>query len=295
MNKKAEELDAQFEEEMRRMYPPSDNFLFKLKIELATRQDNEHVGTGMGGNPAQLYYFMTHEVRTEHSPNKMTFVTQEGNTAIFHLAQDAKMKEIREAFDKFWQTCPDKNNITQEQLMNPSFVRDLNSDSTEVHLLLLGLETANDLVTWLDRESEFDKQVSQFFIKEYEATEEGFLTEMKLPLDHFKKIEAKKEQLRKEGKPYHHIKNPMRRVLNKHPVWGKRWEGISKRQGLITENLFSQEDLDKLNKIGSLPAHIAMFVTRSVIHIDRLVKHNLDEKVTFLQDINKEVEELEEE
>jgi hypothetical protein len=157
MNKKAQEMDAAFEEEMRQMYPPPDKFLFKLKVELATRRDNEHVGTGMGGNPSQLYYFMTHDVMTKHSPTKEVIVTQEGNTVVFALPQNAKLREVRQGFDRFWETCPDKNDFTQEQLSNPAFLKDLGSNSTEVHLLIMGLETARDLVTWLDREAEFDK------------------------------------------------------------------------------------------------------------------------------------------
>jgi hypothetical protein len=294
MNKKAKELDAQIEAEMKKMYPPSHEFLFKLKTELAVRHDNEHVGTGMGGNPSQLYYFMTHDVMTKHSPDENVHVSQEGNTAVFALPAKAKQVEIRKAFNKFWETCSDKNSITQEQLQNPSFLRDQNTSAIEVHLLIQGLETAYELISWLDREAEFDSQVSSFFAKEREATEEGFLKDMKLPLDYFKKIEAAREQARKENRSYH-VKDPMRRVLSKHPVWGKRSDAISKRRSQITDLLLSQEDTDKLNTIGALPSHLVMFVIRSVVHIERLVKHNLDEKISFLNDINKEVENSEEE
>lgn len=287
-----EEVNEEIVEEVNLVFDEMhlDEILFKLKVELAMRRDNNYMGTKMGGNPSQFYYFMTHDAIKKRSPN--VNVSQEGNTVVFSLPPKAKLIDIRKAFDKFWETCPDKNEITQEQLSNPSFLKDLNSTSIEIKLLIMGLEVASDLIVWLDRESDFREQVNQFFSKEDRATEEGFLAEMKLPLDYFKQVDAKREQNRREGKSYRDDKDPMRGVLEKHPVWGKRWNDIAERQKIIIDKLFSNEDLDKLNKIGSLPLHIVLFVVRSVINLDRAVKHNLDEKIKFFEEINTKIKEL---
>lgn len=266
-----------------------DDLLFKLKAELAMHHNNDYLGTEMGGSSSQLYYFMTHDVKKKRSPDLDVHVSQENNTLVLSLPPKVKLLAIRKAFNKFWETCPDKNEITQEQLSNLSFLRDLNSDSIEIHLLILGLEIARDLVSWLDREAEFSNQVSQFFFKEYKDTEKGFLSDMNLPADYFEKVNAKREQNRKKSPVYQEDKDPMREVLEKHPVWGKRWSAITDRQNLITDNLFSQEDLDKLNKIGSLPTHITLFVIRNVVTIDRMIKHNLDLKIKFFDEINKKL------
>lgn len=260
-----------------------NDILFKLKVELAMRRNSDYIGTKMGGNPSQLYYLMTHDARKKRSPDLDVHVSQEGNTVFFALPPKVNFIEIRKAFDKFWETCPDKNEITQDQLSNPSFLRDLNSPSIEVHLLIMGLETARDLVPWLDREAEFGKQVDQFFSTEYKAVEDGFLTEMKLPLDYFVKVNANKNQ---------DVNDPVREVLEKHPVWGKRLSDITDRKKVITDKLLSQEDIGKLDKIGSLPTYIALFVARSVITLERMVIHNIDEKAKFFEEINSKINEL---
>jgi hypothetical protein len=267
-----------------------EDIIRDLKIELALRKDNDLTGTGMGGNPSQLYYLMTHDVKVRYPLNiNQVNIYQKDNVVVFDLLKGTSLKDIRKVFNNFWETCPDKNEFTQKNLADVSFVSHLDLQSADVHLLLYGLNIANDLVKWLDREAVLITQISSFFTKEYEATEYEFLAEMQLPGDYFKKFDERINKLINEGKGCAHLKDPMRKVLHNHPVWGKRWDAISKRETSMMESLFSQEDLDKVNKIGSLPPHIALFVMRSIVTIDRLVKHNIDEKQTFLTEINKVV------
>lgn len=260
----------------------------QFKLELAMRHDNFYVGTEMGGNPSQFYYFLSHAIKVKESLESVINVSQEDNNVVFELPTKVKfnLKDIRLAFNKFWETCPDKNEFTQEHLTDTSFISNLNHPySADVHLLLYGLNIANDLVKWLDREAEIGDQIKAFFTKEFDDIKYKFLDEMQLPGDYFVKLKELKKT-----KNYTH--DPMMEVLHKHPVWGKRWDEVEKRQKLIIDNLLSQEDLDKLSKISALPSYITLFIMRSVITIDRLVKHSLDERTEFLTAINKEIKSI---
>jgi hypothetical protein len=268
----------------------SHDFVQQFKLELAMRPNHDYVGSKMGGDPSQFFYFLTHDVAVEKSPDSSIRVYQRDNKVVFVLPtnKNFKLKDIRLAFNKFWETCPDKNEYTEEQLTNTSFVNELRltNPDAEIHLLFHGLNIAYDLVKWLDQEAVLMKQIKDYFKKEFDYIRAGFLTEMQLPVDYFVKL----EELRKSGK---HLKpDPMSKVLANHPIWGKKWEDVEKREKLMLDATLSQDDLDKLNKIGSLPSYLNIFIARTVITLDRMIKHNIDERVEFLGRINEEVNSL---
>lgn len=260
--------------------------LHKLKLDLATRQDNSHVGSKIGGNVSELFFLMTHRVKFEASKDDLVhFVAGENDEVILESPVEHNISQARKALTEFYNSHPDKKELTQEQVTNPSFLRDLNSPSIEIKILIRVLEEALALQSWLDSKIAFRTQIREFFGKETKALQVHFLREMKLDDNYFATLPKEKETYQED---------PMGRMFRKHPVWGVRNDAVNKRIQEIEDRLLSQEDNDKLKFIGSCPPHITLFVFRSIIQIDRIVTLNLDENesCSFLTDINKDVESL---
>lgn len=257
-----------------------------LKLELSVRENNEHVGTGMGGNPSELLFLLSHKVKVEVAGGVRSYFSDTGPGQIsFFFAEISKMKEIRQELTTFINSHPDKISITPAQLANISFLRDQKNQTLEIQLLIRALEEAYSLVSYLDPKAELKKQISETFDREYKGIEALFLKEMNLPLSYFKDM----EDLEDKSEQYD---DPMRSILDKHPVWGVRLSVISKRHTEMENQLLSKEDTDRLEIIGSMPSYIAVVAMRSVVQIERLVNFNLDEheRCGFLTTINKKMD-----
>jgi hypothetical protein len=236
----------------------------------------------MGGNPSELFFLLSHKVKVGASSDGQVHIDRIGADSIrFSAAEDTKMKDIRQALTRFIDSHPDKKAVTSAQLSNPSWLRDQKNPTLEMHLLSRALEEAYALVESLDVKAKLKDQISEAFSHEYEEIEKFFLQDMRLPLSYFKDLEKKDREDR--------FNDPMRGMLEKHPVWGVRYKASGKRQSDMENQLLSQEDFDKMNFIGSNPSYIALFAMRTIIQIERMVNMNLDEKVDWLSDINKKM------
>ena len=271
-----------YEVEMLKTY--ASKVIEKLKLELSLRSNNDHVGTGFGGNPSQFLFIISQKIDVQKSPDGQPhFLEGPPGWIVFQLERPVTMVAVRKAFDSFFASHPERNDFTMEQVSNPSFLRDhVKSPSINVQLLIKALEIGRELASLLDQKGEVLSVISKSFDKEIKALQVCCLKDLGFPLDSIKDDEEKDQK--------DIVSSKLRAVCRKHPVWGARIKEVQKREEKIAELMLSQEDLDKLNTMGSFPNYIAMFSVRTSIQIDRLVRFNLDERTTFLNEINKVVE-----
>ena len=253
----------------------------KLKLELGCRSDNEHVGSGMGGNVSEYLFLLTHTVEvvgTKEGNPSFSKVTS--NEVSFYSAPKPPMKLVRQALTSFLdKEFPDRTIVTQDQIINLSFMKDIYSTNVESDLFIRALEQTYDLVKWLDLKLDMQKKMQELGSQEREDISFRFLKEMNLPKTYFQDHKDDKQ-------------DPMGRMLSKHPVWGVKQKAVNARIGEICKQLLSTEDNEKLQMIGCYPAYITLFVFRSLVNIERIVALNLDENINckFLSDINREME-----
>lgn len=260
--------------------------LNKLLLELGTRKNNEHVGSGLGGNASQFLFMISKNVVFQKPIDDQPHFLDgsDKDEIVFQVPKRVDMKAVRKALDSFYSTHPDKNSFSEEQIKNPSFLRDnVPNPSLEVKLLIQALDVVTELVPWLDEKREALEILGKVFSKEVRVFEKAFLKEMRLPADYFDREPRSTSESEKIYK--------MHKVCDAHPIWGAKISAVRSRSEKITELTISQEDLDKMNIIGSMTQPIALFVIRSCIGIDRMVALNLDERVSFLSSINKSIEE----
>lgn len=258
-------------------------WLNKLKLELGVRSDNEHVGSGLGGNASELFFLMSKRVKPIVSPDDKAHFRDTHTQIIFEVPEKPVMKQVRQELTSFISSHPDKNNYTFQQITNTSFLRDQMVDTVDIKFLIKALEIAQELVPWLDSKIEVATALRKMFNTEQTALDHAFLREMGLPEDSLDKEEDDSDlDYSPEGFIHTAIKN--------HPIWGKKKEAVNKRYDDAEKTLLSQEDLDKMNTVGCCPQYIALLVFRTQLQIDRIVALNIDERLEVLAKINKVVD-----
>lgn len=253
----------------------------RLLLELSVREDNEHVGTGLGGNPSELFFLLSHNVKiaaTAPLNDKIHFGQAGATEILVEIPEKPNMKLMRNELTKFIASHPDKQDVTREQLLNPSFLKDQTNKTLNIQLLIKALEQTKILVDWLDLKIELQDQVHATFRKEYTDIETSFLKEMNLPETYFDDTEEDDD-------------DPIDRMMRAHPVWGLKYKEAQTRQTEINDRLLSKDDLNKIEFVGTFPSFIALFAIRSLVGIERMVHLNLDERTEckFLNSINKKL------
>jgi len=268
-------------EEMKENYhrqEVSRKVLEKLLLELSIRSDNNHVGSGLGGNASEWWFLVNHEVKLKFSRTGLSEFKSNSGEIIFSVAKKPDMGQIRGALTAFFKTHPDKLDTTEEQLVNLSFLRDQPIRSTNAKIYLHAVQSCLELVKWLDIKIELDSEISKVISKEQDVFQAAFLKEMDLPATYFEDCDQD---------------DPFEKMYHKHPVWGVKHAASAKRHSLMFAELLSQDDLDKMTFIGSCPSFITMPTFRRIVQIERLVRLNLDERkeCDFLSLINSTLDE----
>ena len=252
--------------------------LERLKIELAVRQDNNLVASGIGGNVSELFFLLSKKVLPQYSDSEFE-IHETSNGIMFLTNGSADIKVVRKKLTEFINSHPDKNDYTIEQITNTSFLRDQMVDTLDIKLLIKAIEKAKVVVSWLDPKMEIQKAIRESFAKENAELDKTYLTEMDLPLDFL----GKDDEEGIDDRAF------VREAVQNHPILGAKYKAQQARLLNMERNLISQEDLDRLNIIGSCPSYIALLVMRTMIGLERLVNLSLDEYLDFLSSINKKI------
>lgn len=260
-----------------------EGVLTKLQLELACRPDNIYVGSGLGGNYSELLFLLTHPVvAVESETSSPFFVGTEKIQFHVHIPYGFDMKEIRRELTKFIQSHPDKLEVTNQQFLNPSFLRDLRRKTVGVQLLIRALEEGIELARCLDSKNAMYDTISKFFEPEYQEVRSAFLAEMKLPQSHFKDFESKISSI-DEGDEVMDFEDSVQEMMENHPTWGVKYKAIAKRYAEMRKLLFSQTELDKLEFLGTFPPAITLVVVRECLTLERVVKFDLDDLCSFFE------------
>lgn len=260
------------------------DFFKTLKTELAIKNNNEYVGSGLGGNISELFFLFTHKVNIGKSPDYKIHFNIVKDNIVCLVPHKPNLKDARKELTNFINNHLDKVNVIEQQLLNISFLKDLEGSTLDIKLLIHAIEVADILVNYLDSKIELKKHIDNLFSKEHAALESSFLKEINLPISYL-------EDLRKDSHKTYDINaysgvttaseetdNPISDMFYSHPIWGVKDKAVSKRHSEMNERLLSQEDLDKLNFIGTLPSYITLFVVRTKLGMERIVTLSLDER-----------------
>jgi hypothetical protein len=259
----------------------------RLRLELGVREDNEHVGSGLGGNPSELFFLLSHPVKLGLSKDDKSHFSRVGAIEILlEVPENVKMKELRQALSKFFSTHPDRLELTRDQFLDPTFLKEHSSKSLDLKLLTKIVAEGRSLASWLDIKLVLQKALNKVSDQEQDEISKLFLKEMELPENYFDSEDDDNDD------KYSYQASPIRKMLNNHPTWGPKLDAIRKRYGDICFALLSREELDKLKFIGTFPSYIALFSMRSLIGIERIVSLNLDERdeCQWLVHINKTID-----
>lgn len=274
--------------------------LLRLKIDLAVRNDNNHVGSKLGGNPSQLFWLLTHNVIIR-SGSKFHFDMGKDHppqVVLYCPNEKVPFLEMRRALNEYYENQADKKEVTIEQLTNLSFLKDIQNPTTEIKLLMRSLEITGSVKTWLIMKRKVNSILSASFARETDALKKELQEELGLPENYFFRKEhrdydrAMKDALEDDSiKTIHSSLDEDRasmhdkdhRILNtmlaEHPIYAPKFNAIKKRQEQMEQALLSQEELNKLVLLGAMPEHIFTLAVRSSIGIDVIVALDLDEKI----------------
>lgn len=266
----------------------------RFRIELGVRSNNEHAGSGLGGNPTEFLFVVNHTFKV-YVDNTIRFADTASGEVIAYIPghKTVKISDIRKEFSAFVKNHPDKIEVTNEQLTNLSFIKDLKVNHANMLSFIKGVEKAHELAHWLDIKKSFQSEISALFKKEVEFLETQFLKEIGLSESYFKDQREKEEQNRKDRLIDYNDQNrgdsPYNHMFIEHPIWGAKAKAAREREANMISNLLSKEDRDRMDFLGSLPSFVVLQVVRSIIHIDRIVALNLDEIWDVLGKINSEI------
>ena len=272
-------------EEAQKNYAASqraNDTLKKLILELGTRQDNFHVGSGLGGNPSQWWFLVNHEVKAipteDQNPSWDRVGTEE---ILLYVPEKFTMKQIRAALTEFYEKHPHRLDVNDQQVIEPAFLRDQPIRHVDAKIYTLAVESALELQKWLDLKIELNNEIHKVTSKERDVFRAAFLQEMKLPATYFEDHSDDED-------------DPIEGMYEKHPVWGVKDAAVGARYKAMFDQLLSQEDRDRITFIGSCPSYVTLAAFRRIIGIERMVHLNLDEikETGFLRTINKAVDEI---
>lgn len=121
-----------------------------LKLDLAVKENNLHIGSGFGGNPSQLLYLMTHKIQSVHHNEECKFVLVDNDTIKLYLNLDSdnKSHDMRMALSKFLET-QDVVAVTRKQFIDVDYLRSLKV-SEDISLLIQAVELAFKFKSILD-------------------------------------------------------------------------------------------------------------------------------------------------
>lgn len=260
----------------------------QLRLELGMREDNEHNTSGMGGNPSEFWFLLNHTFKVYLSENRVSFTYDNKETVIAHIPwqKDFPLKEIRLAFTEFYNNHTDNFPMTKESIIDVPYLKTLEPKHMNARTYIRAVEVAKELTEWLDKKISFTKQLDSFFGEESKFVREQFLKEMNLPLTYFDKEKVDYDKI--DYSDLNRNEDPMVSLLNKHPLWGVRLSAIKERQSKMMDNLFSQEDRDRMTWLDGCPTFIALQAIRSLVQIDRIIQLNLDETWDVLGRVNTE-------
>lgn len=135
-----------------------DKLLNDVKIELTTRSDNTHTHSGIGGDPTELLFVLTHSlVAKKSADNKTSYEVADGNIVV-NVSENTSLKDLRLSLKEFISTHPDKLEVTQDQMKDLEFLKNLKNQSKDLTTLINTIEVCQKLTN----SSYTDSDIAEF-------------------------------------------------------------------------------------------------------------------------------------
>ena len=287
MDKKELEIHIKEYEENKNNKRQLINVLNDLKEELSIRENNEHYGSRLGGNPSLLLFLITKRVEIKVGETPFVHIEKTGvNQLMISVPADSLkcdkekynkyyLLDIRKALANFWSDYLSKFEVSQAQISDPNWLRNLPDDqkTTEVLLLIKALEAGIILQNSLIPKLKVYRTITKLLDKEREIIYSHFLKEIDLPDNTFT---TKYER----NTPEYFEQCSISNILNGHPVWGEKLDAISKRGSQFEKLLLSQSDIDGVKMLDQFPRFAKTVAMRVCVGIDTIVTFELDKYMT---------------
>lgn len=272
--------------------------LDRLMVDLSVRTTNSQFDSGLGGNPSEFFFLLTHNVTIVH-PNKdnICFKEQDGIILIF-CPKDVTMSRLRHEFSSFYDQHADKREVNFDQLSDVSFLRDIRNPSLNLCLLMKCITLTNRFASSLKNKEDINKAIDIFFRDERTSLEkdlEIYLSWIEPPYVYNEGRTMEFENMMRRGVTEEQMmeydifkdsnkleKDLFHSILNSLPAFKERNDDLKKRKETVLAATYSAEDDKLINKIISFPRSIMMLCIRKLIGIETIVKFNLDTKLTSL-------------
>lgn len=238
--------------------------------DLAVRSDNYYTGTKRGGNPTQLFYLLSNELYWQSTRDKeVTFSKSDGLLVIsvpVEILESVKKEKpaplglLRDALDDHCASLLSIQEVTKEQLMDPSWLENQNVQSAQLKLYLSYLKKICAFKQELQVKDKAYDEYSKIFEKETNALKKKYLEEIGLTEEEEKACFV------------------LGSTFNTHPVYKPQLSKIGKRRSKVMDALFSEEDKNLLKTVNVMPSFVTILTMR-LVNIEFLVKYSLDDYV----------------
>lgn len=242
-----------------------------LKSDFASRTDNIHNNSGVGGDLKKFLFVLFTNVVLVESKNMapLRFVFDDlGVKLIYYPYHDISVKDLRNHFDHFYNDALENQkekfppDITKEQVIDYEYMKQFKGKSFHIDTYLVALKSLKRLSDLLDESVPLREGLLKKSVQEKRALIEDFARDNDVYVD----TENNYEELI--------------RIIDKHPVYATKLKDINDRYNANIKSMLGYEEKTILMFLGSLPLYLSVIPFRNVIGIDRLVKYDLDEFLT---------------
>lgn len=259
--------------------------LSALKVDLSVKDDNYFIGSGLGGDIELLYALMSRDIKVSVHNYRNVVVDLTGfadqiieikfpnhwfariddlysfqtGSKENPIVKSEALKELRLAFPSLKRTRL-ASEVTINNLLDVNWLREQKQTPDVINLTscIRIFQCARPLLV---EKNILVNNVNNLLDIERKNIEAKFLSDLNLPEDALSN-DSPNESYRK--------------MLDKHPVWGKKMQQISDREWKISQLLIDGETRDLLETMESFPDFIKVLCVRNLIGLKMMVALNLD-------------------
>lgn len=237
------------------------DLLTLLKLDLAVRPDNTLWGSGLGGNPSELYYILNRNTYFSIDNDIDSVIIQEGNDDLSIICgPNVKLIPLRRKLTDYLGYIEE---MTFGELVNAvRFGSTSNKNSQDILDLRDCMLLSDKLYDCL-----FNHEDERASIKEEFKSRDQDL------LDKYGKYIKYNEYL------FNHIDGGLSRIIDKDPIWGAQ---RMKLQNIAREkivNLLTDEEIELMREINKYPPYVTFLCARLMIGTEWLSNYPLDKYI----------------
>jgi hypothetical protein len=236
------------------------DLLTLLKLDLSVRPDNNLWGSGLGGNPSELFYLL----------NKNTYFSlDDGDDVIFHesdddfsivCGRDVRLIPLRKKLTKYFGYLEE---VSFGELVNAiKFGNNINTNSQDILNLRDCMMLSDKLYDCL-----YSKEGKRIYIKN------EYLVKDRDLLDRFGKYIKYNDDM------FNRLEGGLSKRIDRDPIWGVQRIKLQQMAREEIINLLIEEEIELMKEINRFPPHITFLCARLVIGNEWLINYPLDKYI----------------